>query len=244
MARDAAEPADLTFVLDGVTFLLDRSHGTERPKSDECRFVLCKSDQQIEFYRSLMKYRPRDVLEIGLYEGGSLVLWDKLFAPRCLVGVDRRRDAVPALEAYRVDRPHIRTYYGRGQDKPGTLMAARQNFASGIDLVIDDASHLYAETKATFAAIFPLVRPGGFYVIENWAWAHRPNAQAAAHPWHGQPALTNFVFELTVFAASNPVIQSVHVDAGVVAVRKGNGAVPAEGLAIDQLLRGRTLGEI
>ncbi|WBH17017.1 class I SAM-dependent methyltransferase [Sphingomonas radiodurans] len=244
MAKGTAEPADLTFVLDGVTFLFDRAHGSERPRSDERRFVLCKSDQQIECYRTLTKYRPRDVLEIGLYEGGSLVLWDKLFAPRCLVGVDRRRQPVAALEAYRAERPHIRTYYGRGQDKPGTVMAARENFPTGVDLAIDDASHLYAETKATFAAIFPLVRPGGFYVIENWAWAHRPNAQSAAHAWHEQPALTNFVFELTVLAAASPAIQSVHVDAGLVAVRKGNGALPVTGLAVEQLLRGRALGEI
>ena len=64
------------------------------------------------------------------------------------------------------------TYYGRYQNKEGTLMAARANFPKGIDLVVDDASHLYEQTKATFAMLFPLVRPGGNYVIEDWSWAH------------------------------------------------------------------------
>ena len=233
------EPSEAAFLLDGVTFLFDRGRGAVPPTSDANRFVICKSDQQVEFYRTLTKHRPRDILEIGMYEGGSLVLWDKLFAPRCLVGIDRRAEPIAALESYRAERPHIHTYYARSQDKPGTLMAARRHFAGGIDLAIDDASHFYDETKATFENIFPLVRPGGFYVIENWAWSHRPNMQAPAHPWNERPALTNLLFELTMLAARSPAIHSIHIDAGLAAIRKGQGALPADGLGVERVLRGR-----
>ena len=118
-----------------------------------------------------------------MHEGGSLVYFDKLFKPTKLVGVDRRVKPIPALEAYRKTRPHIETYYARFQDKAGVLQAARQSFAKGIDLVIDDASHLYAESKATFEMLFPLVREGGLYVIERWRgpkWRKKDDSAAEA----------------------------------------------------------------
>ena len=37
-----------------------------------------------------------------------------------------------------------------------------------LDLVIDDASHLYGPTMASFEVLFPRLRPGGLYVIEDW----------------------------------------------------------------------------
>ena len=35
--------------------------------------------------------------------------------------------------------------------------------------MIDDASHLYNETSASFNVLFPRLRPGGLYVIEDWS---------------------------------------------------------------------------
>src|SRR5262249_41394179 len=38
-----------------------------------------------------------------------------------------------------------------------------------IDLVIDDASHVWDKTVASFEVLYPRVRPGGQFVIEDWA---------------------------------------------------------------------------
>lgn len=244
MNAEAAPKPISTFVIDGVKFLVDTSRGDIRGKSDGDQFIICKSEQHLDFYRSLTKYRPRDIFEIGMFEGGSLVLWDKLFKPRCLVGLDIRADPIEPLEQYRADKPHIRTYYARSQDKPGTVMAARQNFPTGIDLVIDDASHLYEQTKATFENVFPLVRAGGMYIIEDWAWSHRPNAQQPGHPWESRKAMTNLLFELIVLTAGSGVIQSIHVDVGLIAIRKGKGKLPDGGLVVDGFLRGKELPQI
>jgi hypothetical protein len=37
-----------------------------------------------------------------------------------------------------------------------------------LDLVIDDASHLYGPSLATFETLFPALREGGLYVLEDW----------------------------------------------------------------------------
>jgi hypothetical protein len=38
----------------------------------------------------------------------------------------------------------------------------------GLDLVIDDASHLLGPTRVSFEVLFPRLRPGGLYVLEDW----------------------------------------------------------------------------
>jgi len=55
------------------------------------------------------------------------------------------------------------------QDHPqlGRLVAAEA--PQGCDLIVDDASHIGHLTAATFALLWPLIRPGGFYVVEDWA---------------------------------------------------------------------------
>ena len=39
--------------------------------------------------------------------------------------------------------------------------------------MIDDASHLLAESRSSFESLFPRLRPGGLYIIEDWNAGHR-----------------------------------------------------------------------
>ena len=41
-------------------------------------------------------------------------------------------------------------------------------FPDGVDLVIDDASHFGSLSYATFKAVFPFLKSGGAYFIEDW----------------------------------------------------------------------------
>lgn len=243
MSDAAGPPAlrDRTFTLDGLRFVSDVAGRVRAQDVDADTFVLRKPERNVEFYRALARRRPRNVLEIGMFEGGSMVLWDLLFAPQVLVGIDVRAKPIDAIERYRAGRPHIRTYYGRSPEKVGTPMAARESFPEGIDLVIDDSSHRYEATRQTFENLFPLVRPGGTYVVEGWAWAHKPGAQQEAHAAWDRPALTNLIFELAVLAGSQRVIESVHIEEGLFAVRKGPGALPAGGIDGGLVMRGRDL---
>lgn len=227
-----------TFHFEGLSFVVNAAGQKAAPAPDT--YVLHKSERTIEFYRELKVRRPRHILELGMRDGGSMVLWDKLFEPTVLVGLDTRGRPIEALEAYRADRPHIRTYYGRNPDKRGGIMATRENFPkNGPDLIIDDASHRYEETRATFENLFPLLQAGGTYVVEGWNWAHRPNAQNPGHPAWGRKSLANMIYELTLLSIGNRVIEHVLVKEGFFAVRKGVGALPAGGIDADLPIRGR-----
>lgn len=233
-----------SFEMDDVTLVQDTRAGAKRGRSQDGAFILVKTDELIAFYKGLVRFAPKNIMEIGMFEGGSLVFFDKLYRPERLVGLDARRTPIEALERYRADKPHIKTYYGRFQEGPGTLMAARESFPDGIDLVVDDASHLYERTKATFLALFPLVRPGGHYVIEDWAWAHRPNSQRPGATWSGEPALTNIVFELIVLASQTKAVESVTVQEEAACICKGIGNLPRDPFKFDACLRGRELVRI
>jgi predicted methyltransferase len=64
---------------------------------------------------------------------------------------------------------NIKTYWGANQGNSTRLREiVHTEFQESLDLVIDDASHMYALTKKSFETLFPLLRPGGLYIIEDW----------------------------------------------------------------------------
>ena len=221
------------FELGGAAFRpVANERSPERSRAGD--FVIVKDEAALRFYESLRPHLPQTIMEVGMFEGGSLVYFDKLFKPSRLVGVDRRVKPIEALEEYRQTRPHIETYYARYQDKMGVQQAARRNFPKGIDLVVDDASHLYFETKATFDMLFPLIRKGGHYVIERW---RGPKWMKKGNSGEDEPSLpaSKFVFELLDHLAETPAIESVTVRGEIALIRKGPGvyapsqkAAPAE----------------
>jgi cephalosporin hydroxylase len=198
----------------------------------------------LEFYESLRALRPKNILELGMFEGGSMVYYDKLYAPERLVGIDIRATPIAALERYREGRDHIKTFYKLSQDSPRARDIAQANFPSGIDLVVDDASHLYAQTQASFEMLFPLIKPGGLYVVEDWAWSHRPQYQAPDATWNAQPALTNLIFNLVILTAVSRVISSLTIFENLVCITKGRGTLPETKLDLSHCLRGREMPQI
>ncbi len=233
-----------SFELDGVNFVQDTRSGADRSSSSGNDFVLVKTAKFLDFYDRLKAHEPKQIMEIGMFEGGSLVYFDKIFQPDTLVGLDVRREPIAALEDYAATRPYIHTYYGRFQEKEGTLQAARQNFPDGIDLVVDDASHRYAQTKATFQMLFPMVRAGGHYVIEDWAWSHTPANQKSTGAEAELPAMTNLIFELTVMASQSGVIDSIEINRQLISIRKGPGMLSPDAFDFSNCLRGKTLVQI
>jgi len=100
------------------------------------------------------------VCELGVQRGGSLRLWQKLFPFGEVVGVD--------CDAQAVWPPGTRQVTRRQEDPELPAILGGQ-----FGLIVDDASHLGAETMATFTNLWPLVAPGGYYVVEDW-WTGLP----------------------------------------------------------------------
>jgi cephalosporin hydroxylase len=107
------------------------------------------------------------VLEIGVLSGGSLDLWRDYFGPAATIaGVDIDRDC-----ANRVTAPNI-VRIG-SQDDPDFLRGVVAEMG-GLDIVIDDGSHIGRHQRASFDALFPLLSDGGLYAIEDLHTAYWP----------------------------------------------------------------------
>jgi hypothetical protein len=104
-----------------------------------------------------------------------------------------------------------------------------------LDLVIDDASHRYEPTRASFEALFPLIRPGGFYLIEDWAWAHWPTLHAA---FAGLIPLTRLVTEC-IEATGNEQsgVAGVTVAQGFAAIERGPDPLRDDWTLADGIIR-------
>ena len=234
-----------SFEIDDTRFIHDFRAGKDRGKSKDGEFILVKTKAFLQFYRALQNRKPKNILEIGMFEGGSLVLFDKLYSPEKLVGVDIRRDPIEPLEKYRENRDHIVPLYGLSQDDPKLLGILKEEFPEGIDLIVDDASHQYDLTRATFHLCFPLLKPGGLYIIEDWSWSHKPPYQDSVHPWFEKPALTNLIMELIVNMPDSRQMHQVAVHRDLIVVEKASTADGAIDLSDGhERLRGRKLGTL
>ena len=112
-----------------------------------------------------------------------------------------------------------------------------------LDLVVDDASHLYEQTRKSFEILFPLLQPGGTYVIEDWAWSHRVNAQNRRHPWWKKSALTNLIFEMVVELAGGDQIESIYINNNHVRIKKSLSS-GASAVLSELALRGKKIKPI
>ena len=236
---------DKTFVIADITFTLDITPGKNRRASEKNNFTLVKTRSYLKDYLNLRDKEFENILELGVFQGGSIVFFDKLFKPKKLVGIELASTPVEALDYYiRTAAPHIKIFYNSSQDDEKLLTTiVSEEFGGQLDLVVDDASHLYAQTRKSMEVLFPLLRPGGTYIIEDWAWSHRRNAQTNEHPWREKPAMTNLIFEVIAELGGSNEIESVYVNNNHVKVRKS--LKSTSGSLLDSLaLRGREMRQI
>jgi predicted O-methyltransferase YrrM len=234
-------------------FFLESDDENEHCPHEDTLFMI-KNLYYVEGYQRI-KLHLRDssasnILEIGIFRGGSAPFFHRFFDAQRMVCIDLATDPAIPLENYRRRWAPgvIRTYYGVDQaDRTKVTTILEEEFSSPIDLVIDDASHCYEETKTTFEIVFPYLRPGGIYVIEDWGWAHAPEGQLPDHFLADRFALTNLVFELImIYGSESNVIQNIEFSPGMMWIKKGSAQVPIRTFRVENYApkRGRTLNLI
>ena len=235
--------------LDGTPFEFGRSGYATLQTTDEKVWVLKNKIFYDLYDRFLAGRTPSRILEIGIFEGGSAMLFADKWPEAKIASLDIRPQNDAVLR--HLDRlgfaDRVSLHYNVSQDDEEKVRAIIDRDLDGSpDMVIDDASHLNHWTRKTFEIVFPRLARGGLYIIEDWAWAHTEPFQAADHPWQRWPALSNLVFELSMMAASSPhLISEIYLMRSLVVVKKACGVMP-DGFRLEDhyLARGRKLNEI
>jgi cephalosporin hydroxylase len=232
--------------LDGVQFEYGKGDYNNLHTTLEKVWVL-KGKNFFDLYdRHLAGVQPRRVLEVGIFEGGSALLFADRWPEAKIAAFDIRKqnEAVIQHSKRMGFEDKLTFHYGVSQADPERVRHIIDTELDGSpDLVIDDASHQYSLTRQCFEIVFPRLARGGLYIVEDWAWAHWEAYQTADHPWAENPALSNLLFEVSMVAATSPqLISEVYLNRALFAVRKGAGVLPDTFRLKDHYLaRGRSL---
>jgi cephalosporin hydroxylase len=100
------------------------------------------------------------ILEIGVQNGGSLQMWRRFFGPNAVIfGID----IDPKCKQFEEDGCQIRI----GDQSDPKFLASVVAEMGGVDIVIDDGSHIASHQVASFRALFPVLQMGGIYICED-----------------------------------------------------------------------------
>jgi cephalosporin hydroxylase len=137
-----------------------------------------KKDTMFSRYDALLSPLRREglkILEIGIFQGGSLKMWEEYFENALIVGLD-------------VDLPQITgckrivMHRGRQEDHECLKRISHENAPGGWDIIIDDGSHVAAHVRSSFDCLYvDHLKPGGLYIIEDWGVSYLNG------PWEGEP---------------------------------------------------------
>lgn len=165
---------------DGIArFALDPSEIPEEEKrlSDVHRFFYGNDGPLVHKWRNYLAVYDRylsqvrggevRLLEIGVSRGGSLRLWRTYLGAQAVIfGVD----IDPACARFDGQDGQVRI---GSQADPAFLRAVVAEMG-GVDVVIDDGSHVASHQRASFDALFPLLATPGIYICEDLHTAYWP----------------------------------------------------------------------
>lgn len=113
-------------------------------------------DRHFSAYRG----RPVTVLEFGVSHGGSVQMWKKYFGRKArIIGVD----IDPRCAALGEDQ--IEIIIGDQEDRE--FLRSLRERVGRVDVVIEDGGHTMTQQINTFEEVWPLVKNGGVYLVED-----------------------------------------------------------------------------
>ena len=119
--------------------------------------------------RHLSRFRDRPVrlLEIGIHDGGSLQMWRRYLGARAII---HALDINP--KCAEIDDPDLTIHIGSQAD--ASLLHGIVEAMGGVDIVIDDGSHVWWHQIATFEALYAKISENGVYICEDTHTSYWP----------------------------------------------------------------------
>ena len=143
-------------VVDDFEHVLDKlgkKYGSDKSSSGH--------DYLKTYDRLFVPWRHKEItlLEIGVFNGASITCWEEYFSKAKIVGVD----IDPKTKSFERGRVKIENI-----DQSNVEDLARIALEYGpFDIIIDDGSHYWNHQITSLIYLFPFLKSGGFYVIED-----------------------------------------------------------------------------
>jgi hypothetical protein len=153
--RAALAASRIPLVFDLTT--LGRIYATDKVDARHSHNGLANTDVYERYLRSWRR-RRFTLLELGVFYGNSLRMWNAFFPRATVVGLD--------LEQVAADRAAEFNVTVGSQADPDVLESILRRH-DDIRVVVDDASHITSLTIASFRYLFPRLPRGSLYIIED-----------------------------------------------------------------------------
>jgi len=171
------------------------------------------------------------ILEIGIFQGGSLQMWKNYFGEKARIYAI---DIDPRCQAFEED--NVKIFIGSQSDREFLRKIIKE--IPPIDILIDDGGHTMKQQIVSFEELFDYVKEGGVYVCEDchtsyWSkygggYKRRGTFIEYSKNWidylNAYHSKTKRL-QVTNFTRS---VKSVHYYDSVVVVEKGKVTAPAD----------------
>lgn len=110
---------------------------------------------------------PISFLEIGIFKGGSIPMWKEYFpdgSALTFIDID------PACKEHEIDGTNVRI---GNQADPDFLAALAEEFGP-FDVILDDGSHVCHHQISSFEGLWPHLKNGGLYMVEDCHTSYWP----------------------------------------------------------------------
>jgi predicted O-methyltransferase YrrM len=128
------------------------------------------SNQYANYYESWffpIKYTATNICEIGVYNGSSLKAYKDYFPNAHIIGLD-----IDDKSEYNTDRITTKILNQAYIESLNEFVLECQSKSILFDFILDDGSHDVSHQQLSFGVLFPLIKPGGFYIIEDLCASH------------------------------------------------------------------------
>ena len=195
-------------------------------------FVVAKRPDMVELLTDVVEeLEPRRIVELGIFKGGSAALLASLAAPEMLTAIELSADPVSALEGF-LDEQGLRELRSPATTGSTRAIVTRSKPSSALTTAANRWTWSWTtppicsrRPRSSFEVLFPRLRPGGLFLIEDWAWAHYPEPvwQRGGGIFHDRPALTNLIVELMMIVGSrSDLIADITVVRDIALIRRGS----------------------
>jgi len=102
------------------------------------------------------------LLEIGVLRGASLLLWKEVFPKGTIYGIDKN---TKIWKKFLRKQRRIHVLVGRQEDQE--FLKEKVIPCGPFNIIIDDGGHTPEEQLASYEVMWPMLAPGGIYVVED-----------------------------------------------------------------------------
>lgn len=114
-----------------------------------------------EKYLPFNRNKPIKILEIGVFNGKSLLTWKDFFENSTVIGIDINKDCL------KYTNPTKNIWVEIGSQNDIEFLRSLVNKWGPFDMILDDGSHMNEDVITSFDYLIDYVKSSGVYIVED-----------------------------------------------------------------------------